>query len=162
MTPGSTSPIVAVKEPAWLPRFPEQVLFQGFFGIVCIVDVSASNPSSGNVDCKPQHGGLMWQGHPSAQFCCVLFCLRQRLKHRQSKTVCLRGGFCSLSPSSLVLDPPRYFNLLMLSRVRVSVIYSKVSSFCTCSGKSPLVTSTGWPVFAIGKETVGQFHVFTS
>lgn len=88
--------------------------------------------------------------------------LRQRLKHRQSETVCLRGGFCSFSPWSLVLDPPRYFNLLMLSGVRVSVIYSKVSSFCTCSGKSPLVTSTCWPVFAIGKETVGQFHVFAS
>lgn len=70
---------------------------------------------------------------------------------QQGTQVFLQGGFSSLSPSSLMLDPLRHFNLLMLNRVMVSVIYSKVSSFSTHTGKSLAV-----------RQTVGLFHVVTS
>lgn len=60
---------------------------------------------------------------------------------QQGTQVFLQGGFSLL----------QHFNLLMLSRVMVSVIYSEVSSSSIHAGKSLAV-----------RKTVGLFHVVTS
>lgn len=150
MTADSTAVKEEPKVTVWIPGASG---VSGRFGIVHVVDVLALW-SFFLATLTANHRAEDWCDRgipelaPPPQFKAAFQAQPEQFFFRE-----LFGGFFWFTFSTIFSAGPNIILIGWWSRFRLSVIYSKVSSFCTCWGKSPLVSNTDWPVLcAIGER----------